>query len=288
MMKRFVYVGLSLAAVFILIGFAVTSGASAGTNNRNTAPIIPETRQLPRLVDDANLLKPKEEEKLLALLNKISEQQECDVAVITVPSLDGKTSLDFAHDFYDYNGYGYGEDDSGILFLLCPEERDWAISTYGFGIPAFTDAGQEFLMDIVKPSLSSESFYKAFTYFAKLSDEYLTKAHSGEPYDVGNMPPPRMMQPFTNVILSFIVSIPIAWWVTSKKKKSLKSVGMQAKADQYIHPGSIDITKKSDTFLTEEVSKTRIVTTTSSSSSGGSSTSSSSSGRSHGGSSGKY
>ena len=66
--------------------------------------VIPETRQLPRLVDRADLLSELEEEELEARLDEISERQQADVVVVTVNSLDGKSAQDYADDFYDYNG----------------------------------------------------------------------------------------------------------------------------------------------------------------------------------------
>ena len=49
--------------------------------------VIPETRQLPRLVDRADLLSELEEEELEARLDEISERQQADVVVVTVNSL---------------------------------------------------------------------------------------------------------------------------------------------------------------------------------------------------------
>ena len=46
--------------------------------------VIPETRQLPRLVDRADLLSELEEEELEARLDEISERQQADVVVVTV------------------------------------------------------------------------------------------------------------------------------------------------------------------------------------------------------------
>lgn len=51
---------------------------------------IPQDRQLPRLVDDADLLTDSEEQELNTELDEISEKQQCDVVVVTENSLDGK------------------------------------------------------------------------------------------------------------------------------------------------------------------------------------------------------
>ena len=255
------------------------------------APIFAGERRLDRLVDDADLLTSQEETALLAKLDEISERQKCDVAIISVDALEGKTAEGYAEDFFDYNGYGYGEDDDGILFLISMENRDWAISTYGFGIRSFTDAGQEYIMRFVKPSLSSGSYNEAFTDFASYCNDFLTQARTGNPYDTGNLPPRKMTRPLTNILISLGIGAIIALFVVQIMKKSMKGVGAQTTADKYVNPEGLNLTAKTDTFLFEKVTRTAKPTSSSGSGSGskgGSSTRSSSSGRSHGGSSGKF
>ena len=135
--------------------------------------VIPETRQLPRLVDRADLLSELEEEELEARLDEISERQQADVVVVTVNSLDGKSAQDYADDFYDYNGYGIGTDKSGILLLVSMEARDWHITTTGFGIRAITDAGLDYISDQFLPYLSDGEYLDAFETYADLCDEFL-------------------------------------------------------------------------------------------------------------------
>lgn len=91
------------------------------------ASSIPAERQKPLLVDDAGLLTAEESTALLEKLEEISQRQQNEVAIVTVNSLDGKTAQAYADDYYDYNGYGYGENDDGILLLISMGERKWAI-----------------------------------------------------------------------------------------------------------------------------------------------------------------
>ena len=254
-------------------------------------PMIPETRQKPRLVDDADLLTTSEETSLLSKLDEISERQQCDVAVVTVDSLDGKTSEAYADDYYDYNGYGMGVGDDGILLLISMADRDWAITTYGFAIPAFTDAGQAYMVDKFKPDLSAGNYYSAFNRFANLCDDFLTKAKTGDPYDSGNLPDSNknvgFLRSFVNLlILTVPIGIILSFVITAIMKRSLKTVRSEVAASSYVRTGSISITDSRDVFLYSTVSKT--ARSSDSSSGGGSSTHSSSSGRSHGGSSGKF
>lgn len=70
---------------------------------------VPAGSELPRLVDDADILTDSEEKELNQQLDTVSEEQECDVIIVTVDSLNGKTVEEYADDYYDDNGYGYGE-----------------------------------------------------------------------------------------------------------------------------------------------------------------------------------
>lgn len=257
-------------------------GAATGT------PEIPEARLMPRMVDDAGLLTAAERSELLARLDEISERHACDVAIVTVNSLGNKTAEAYADDYFDYNGYGIGNGYDGILLLISMEDRDWAITTHGFAIPAFTDAGQAYMVSQFKPDLSDGSYASAFNIFAELCDDFLSQAKSGEPYDKGHLPNTMGFVPFFLRAFAFFLPLGfiVALFITNVMKKKLKSVVMQKAANSYVRNGSINITASRDKFLNRIVNKTARVSE--SSSSGGSSTHTSSSGRTHGGSSGKF
>lgn len=99
------------------------------------------------------------EEKAQAL----ADAYRIDVVIVTVWSLDGKSSEAYADDFFDGNGYGYGQGNSGVLLLLAMEYRDWAISTCGDGIYALTDYGIESVFSQIAGSLSEDAYLKPLT-----------------------------------------------------------------------------------------------------------------------------
>lgn len=264
-----------LLAILLLAALAVPALAKQA---------IPEERQLPLLVDNADLLSEEEETALLAQLEDISERQECEVAVVTVESLEGKTSTQYADDFYDYNGYGYGANKDGILLLISMEDRDWAISTYGYGITAFTDAGQEYLMDQVLPALRDGDYAEAFSVFAEQCDVFLTQAADGEPYDGRNIPQSNAgsdiwMHLGISLVFGLIVSLVLMLYHTGRQK----GIRSQPDANEYLKEGSLDVTHSRDLFLFRTVHRTRRPEENR-----GSSTHTSSSGRTHGGSSGHF
>ena len=128
-------------------------------------PALAES-ELPRVVDDANLLTDSEEKQLLSKLDEISQRQKVDVVVVTVDSLGGKSAMAYADDFYDYNGYGFGTSHDGVLLLVAMGTRDYWISTTGYGIKAFTDKGIDYISDKFVSYLSDAEYAKAFDTYA--------------------------------------------------------------------------------------------------------------------------
>lgn len=252
---------------------------------------------LPRLVDMADLLSDSEEEELSALLNEISERQQVDVVVVAVDSMEGKAAEAYGDDFFDYNGYGYGDERDGILLVLGMEERECYISTSGYGITAITDAGREYIMDAFVNDLSLDDYAAAFTEFANLCDDFITQAKTGTPYDVDNLPGDTAGFFIGSFLISFGIGLIISLIVTGAMKGQLKTVSRQSKADTYMRPESLQLTKQTDLFLysrverrkkEEEKKNTSSTSSSSSGSSGGSKTHTSSSGRTHGGGGRKF
>lgn len=257
-------------------------------------PVLPVSAEdaPPRLVDMADLLTESEESELSDLLDEISERQQTDIVVVTVGSMDGKSAEVYADDFYDYNGYGWGDGHDGILLLVSMEERDWYISTTGYGITAITDAGREYISGIFVPDLSAGDYVAAFTGFANLCDDFITQAKTGEPYDVGNLPGDFVGFLVGCFMVSFVAAFIIALIATGIMRMKLKTVYHQSAADNYVKQGSMELTKKNDLFLYRHVDRRKKPEINSSSGSsnspGGSKTHTSSSGTTHGGGGGKF
>lgn len=256
---------------------------------------IPDERFGPRLADQEELLTTEEQEELLARLDEISERQQCDVVIVTVASIEGKTATEYADDYFDYQGYGYGEKSDGILLLVGMKERVWAISTHGsLGISAFTDAGLDYIKEDVQFQLKLDNYAKAFRTFASLCDQFLTAAHKGKPYDVGNLPIKHASPSI--LIFLFPIGILIMAWKSRSKKRSLKSVVKKTGAISYKVPNSLHLWVDEDRITGSHVTKRkrneesrdRGGSSGSGGSSGGSTTHTSSSGRTHGGTSGTF
>ncbi len=93
--------------------------------------------------------------------------------------------------------FGYGSDMDGVLLLVSVGDRKWHISTCGYGITAFTDAGIQYLGEQMTPDMADGDYAAAFRTFIRWTDAYVTAAREGHPYDVDNMP----KEPFSIVYL---------------------------------------------------------------------------------------
>ena len=239
----------------------------------------------PRLVDDANLLTSEEQSDLEQKLDTISEELQFEVVIVTTNTLGGKTPTAYAQDYYDYNNYGYGSNHDGILLLISMEDRDWEIVTTGYGITAFTDAGQRWIMDRVLDDLSNGDYAWAFDTFADQCEKYVTEARTNEPYDVNHEP----KEPLSVLWIFGAFGAIIALIVTMSFKSQLTSVKLQAAAQNYVVPGSLVVANRREMFLYRNVTRVRKPEPQESSGGGGgSSVSTGSSGTSHGGSGGKF
>lgn len=241
---------------------------------------------LPKFIDYAGLLTEDEGQELNDQLNQISKEQKMDVVIVTVNDIEGKTATQYADDFFDYNGYGQGEEHDGILLLVDmendTENRKWAISTTGYGITTFTDEGQAYMVDQFKPYLSDGKYKKAFHKFADLSEDFIIQAKKGKPYNRDNLPKHlSMMLVVGEILICFVIALLVGLYQKSK----LKTVVRKTDALDYMESGSLNMMDSRDVFVNQIVTSRVIPRNTSS---GGSSTHTSSSGRTHGGSSGSF
>ncbi len=257
-----------LSIVFALLLMLSTVSAVFAANDSNL------------LIDNDDLLTSFEEEELIEKLEDVSSRHGMDIVIVTEYSLGNKSAMEFADDYYDYNGYKK----DGILLLVSTEYSDWHVSTTGYGITAITDAGLEYISDNFVYYMSDGDFYTAFMTFADLCDTFITQAKTGDPYDYHNLP----KDPFAfgiNLIIALIIGLIVAFIVTATMKGKLKSVRSKYEARDYLKKDSFELTRSNDIFLYVDL---KCRPRPKSDENGGSSTHRSSSGSSHGGGGGKF
>lgn len=250
----------------------------------------------PLLYDGAGLLSESEASQVLSKLQNVSDKYGIDVAVVTVSSMSeygyygSSASMNFADDYFDYNGFGRGSERSGLVLLLAMEERDWWISTRGSAIRTFTDYGINDYIgergDVIS-NFSDGNYAAGFSNYADRAEELLRyEQQNGMPYDYdSDREPVKAFSPL-RVLGSALTGLLGGLIPVSSMKSQLKSVRGQGGARSYARQDSVAITSANDWFIGRHVSRTPRETERSSG--GGSSIHVSSSGASHGGGGGKF
>ena len=252
-----------------------------------------------RVIDEMGLLSESEREELQQLCDEISERQNVDVVIVISDVFTYDNRVQEADDYYDYNGYGMGEDYAGSLLLVGKDEEGYFvyITTCGYGIDCYSDYGIEHLIDVIVENYDGgNDWFSGLKAYVNRCDELIDMANNGEPYDIYYPEPePEPSNPAVEAAKSAGLSAGaggIAALIgTTLLKSKNKSVYHRREAKDYARPGSFNLFNHRDLYLFSRTTTAVRPKSTSSGSSGssgggcrgGSSTHTSSSGRSHGG-----
>ena len=225
---------------------------------------VPADRTLPLVVDDADVLTDAEEADFTAKLEALGGKYDLEIAIVTVDTYDGKDGQAYADDFYDYNGYGYGENDDGLMIVFNTGKEDGTrnitLTTHGTAIDYITDLERDVMFEMMIPNLTNGEYAAAFETFLNEADSSIDPS-----------------VPVFFIPLSVIIGFALAFLIVKIQASKLNTVRPKVDAASYV--GNVQLTYQSDNFVYKNVSKVKRA----SESSGGSSTHTSSSGRTHGG-----
>lgn len=240
---------------------AEVTDLSAGETEEVTE-FVPVDRTLSLVEDYADVLTDSEEADLLAKLEALGTANDIEVGVVTVDSYEGKDPQAFADDFYDYNGYGYGENDDGFIVVFNTGEgdgnRNIAISTHGKGIDLLTDMEIDVIIEMMITPIKNGDFAGAF-------DNFVSECENAVDTSVSLLAIP----------LAIAIGFGLAFLIVKIQASKLKTVVQKADAADYV--GNVVLTYQNDQFMYRNVTSSPKVKSDSSS------THTSSSGRTHGG-----
>ena len=99
---------------------------------------------VPFVYDEAGLLSENERETLIEQVDALREETGWDVFAVTTANAGGKSSMDYADDFYDAQT---PEDSDGVLVLIDMDNREIYISTCGEASRYLEDARIDAILD---------------------------------------------------------------------------------------------------------------------------------------------
>ena len=239
-----------------------------------------------KVYDYAQVLTSDEEDKLKNEVNKYIDEYNMDMVLVTVKHHEKFNTKEYAQDFYDYNEFGVGDTNDGIIFVIdfTFGYTDVYISTTGKAILIYDDYRIDNMLDNIAVKKNDgnfamlESFIKDSSRYAKAG---IPDSNSKYEIDInGNYVYKKALPWVFIIIVSLLVPTITIIVLINKNKMVRKSVD----ANYYLKDGSLKIKSRNDMFVTTHTTSVRINDDSSSGGhSGGSSISRGSSGISHGG-----
>ncbi|MBS1825991.1 MAG: TPM domain-containing protein [Acidobacteria bacterium] len=108
--------------------------------------------------DFANVLNPAHRAELERYCSRVQALTGAEIAMVTVPTLDGQPIDDVANSLYRRWGIGKKGKDEGVLFLLVPRDRRMRLEV-GYGLePILPDGYAGTLLRQLRPLLRSQEF----------------------------------------------------------------------------------------------------------------------------------
>lgn len=246
-MKKKVTAG--FAAMLLCVLFSFTGVFAAGQN---------------RVYDYAGLFTAEETQELEESITEYREKTDLDLVIVTIDDAQGKTSREYADDFYDYNGFGVGRDHSGVLLLIDMDNRMAYLSTTGKAIDILTDSRIQEITDEVASCVGDGEYARGARIFLEKTDEFVNPNMTG-----------RLLIALVLALLVGAGSVVGVWYKYTHGYK----------ADQYEldKNSSLHLSQRDDIFMGRFVTSRKIPRNTGGGGGGGSSTHTSSSGTTHGG-----
>lgn len=231
------------------------------------------------IVDQAGVLSDTEREDLNTKLQEFRETNQFDLVIVTATGVNPDDRQTYADDFYDYNGYGYGDNRDGILLLVnvnadgTYESGNSWISTCGSGISLFSYSTIQEMGQVLSPYLTAGNYATAFQQFITLSKAQYNSGTAGDGWD-DDWDDSWNQDDYWNedqlfsvgssgwdakviIISALVIGVMGAVVVVLILKRQLISVRPARDASCYVVDNSLQLRNSHDIFLYSHVTQTR-------------------------------
>ena len=127
--------------------------------------------------DQADLLTAQEEEEIQKQAEIMQETWKMNFVIVTTDDAEGKTSREYADDFYD----ALHPEEDGILYLM--DNREIYMSTTGLAIRYMTDDRIDSVLDVAFLYVADSDYSRTFKAFLNESEYYLNQGIPKDQYN---------------------------------------------------------------------------------------------------------
>ncbi len=242
-----------------------------------------EAAESANVKDFLDYLTAEEVSQLQDTADRLKTDYGLEPVIVITDNVEGKSSMVYADDYYDYNGYGVGADKAGLLMLINMADRDVWISTTGKAIDIFTDNRINSMLDGIVDHLPEGDYSAACNSFMADVENYAAQGVPSGQYRVEQEAPYRgtYWERALGLMTSpLVIIIPILIAIAATVIITLSNKGRVTVTPQtYEEMGSFVVTREVNDFVREHLTQVKIERDSGS----GSSTHMGGSGSSHGG-----
>lgn len=210
----------------------------------------------PIIFDDAKLLTESEKQEVQTALQKVADNYQVDIAVVTLSSLPANVATgDYANTLLDQINSG---EKGNMVFLLNMGERDFYVATDNkLRNIIYETEGVAYMSEAFLPKLKSQDYADAFVLVAQKTGELCNfYAENGRPWrqeDGGAAGDGSGL--LTDVLTALILAGGVTFLVRSALIASMKNVRMASNANAYFSDGSFRLSAEKDTYLYTDISR---------------------------------
>lgn len=251
----------------------------------------------PYVYDEAGLFTESEAEEIAQKITDLTDRSGMACAVVTTDDAEGKSSQEYADDYYDDLGIGPDPDYSGMLYLIDMDNRELTVSTSGDMIRYLTDERIDDILDAAYEYAAKGDYAGSALAALDTTETFIQAGIEDGQYnyasETGQIDPYQKKKSFPVIALIFgmIAGLATALITFFSVKGKYQLTG-----NTYHYPladkSTLDLTVSEDRLVNQFITHRRIPKNPppsgSSRGSGRSTTRVSSSGRTHGGGSRKF
>ena len=215
---------------------------------------------LPKVVDEADLLASYEEQELEAFLQETGDKYGLDIVAVTVNTYTESDIGKFTEKYYDDNGYGFDAEGSGVIMLIAIDDGEFYIDRVGYALDMISDSDWQAVENDVVEYLSDGDFAGGFKRFGEMTgeicEEYQNYGPSYPPGPEGPTKPDKGEYPLAaNLGISGALGALVSAISTGRNKSRLKSVRSKNQASDYVREDSLALSDNRDLYLYSQVTR---------------------------------
>lgn len=161
-----------------------------------------------RIVDEANIIDASSEQNLIQLLKTHEDQTGDQIAVLTLPSLEGDSLEDFTTRVFEKWQLGQKGKDNGILFLVVPNDRKMRIEV-GYGLEGkIPDAiASQIIRNVAAPAFKQQNYSGGISAVVGSLVKILESEPGQYDYIASGPPPTEQMDTKSKIIIGLFFSV---------------------------------------------------------------------------------